>query len=76
MPKARPPSKAESVLQLNIEALPSLIRDYPALQPIFEFSIGQICGNIEVISRFGRFPHRNALVWAFDRGRVDLYRNG
>lgn len=53
-------ARLNRLLQLNIEALPSLIRDYPALQPIFEFSIGQICGNIEVISRFGRFPHRNA----------------
>jgi uncharacterized protein (DUF924 family) len=33
-----------------------------ALQPIFEFSMDQIAANIEVISRFGRFPHRNDVL--------------
>lgn len=47
------------VLEEHLRALPDLIREWPALRPIFEFSTSQIEGNIEVIKRFGRFPHRN-----------------
>jgi uncharacterized protein (DUF924 family) len=50
------------LLVANEEALPELVRRFPALQPIFEFSIGQIASNIEVIQRFGRFPHRIAVL--------------
>jgi uncharacterized protein (DUF924 family) len=32
------------------------------LQPIYQFSASQARGNLEVISRFGRFPHRNAIL--------------
>ena len=32
------------------------------LQPIWEFSLSQAQANLDVISRFGRFPHRNPIL--------------
>jgi uncharacterized protein (DUF924 family) len=32
------------------------------LKKIFEFALGQARGHLDVISRFGRFPHRNAVL--------------
>jgi uncharacterized protein (DUF924 family) len=32
------------------------------LQPLYRFSAGQARGHLEVISRFGRFPHRNPVL--------------
>ncbi|HET6468834.1 MAG TPA: DUF924 family protein [Geminicoccaceae bacterium] len=32
------------------------------LRPLYEFSVGQARGHLEVISRFGRFPHRNPIL--------------
>jgi uncharacterized protein (DUF924 family) len=32
------------------------------LQPIFQFSASQARGTFDVISRFGRFPHRNEVL--------------
>lgn len=32
------------------------------LRPIFEFSLSQARGHRDVIARFGRFPHRNAVL--------------
>jgi uncharacterized protein (DUF924 family) len=32
------------------------------LQPIWEFSLSQAQANLEVIARFGRFPHRNPIL--------------
>ena len=32
------------------------------LQPIFEFSLSQARGHRDVIARFGRYPHRNAVL--------------
>jgi uncharacterized protein (DUF924 family) len=32
------------------------------LQPIYQFSLSQARGHLEVISRFGRFPHRNLIL--------------
>ena len=55
-------ARLNRLLEMNRQALPELVRKWPALRPIFEFSIGQIEGNIEVISRFGRFPHRNDVL--------------
>src|SRR5829696_10550059 len=38
-------------------------RQAPAhLQPVFQFSLSQARANLEVISRFGRFPHRNVAL--------------
>jgi uncharacterized protein (DUF924 family) len=34
----------------------------PQLFPLYQFSISQARGQLEVISRFGRFPHRNAVL--------------
>jgi uncharacterized protein (DUF924 family) len=32
------------------------------LQPLYQFSAGQARGHLEVIARFGRFPHRNPIL--------------
>jgi uncharacterized protein (DUF924 family) len=32
------------------------------LQPIWEFSLSQARANLDVIARFGRFPHRNPIL--------------
>ena len=34
----------------------------PHLQPLYEFSLTQARGHLEVISRFGRYPHRNSIL--------------
>ncbi len=34
----------------------------PRLQPLYRFSAEQARGHLEVISRFGRFPHRNPIL--------------
>ncbi len=38
------------------------IKAFPALRPVFEFSMSQTLANLDVISRFGRFPHRNHIL--------------
>lgn len=41
----------------------ALAREVPAhLRPVFEFSAGQARGHRDVVSRFGRFPHRNPVL--------------
>ncbi len=32
------------------------------LQPLYRHSVSQACGHLKIISRFGRFPHRNAIL--------------
>jgi uncharacterized protein (DUF924 family) len=32
------------------------------LKPVWQFSLSQAQANLEVISRFGRFPHRNEVL--------------
>jgi len=34
----------------------------PHLQPLYRFSAGQARAHLEVIARFGRFPHRNPIL--------------
>jgi uncharacterized protein (DUF924 family) len=34
----------------------------PHLKPLWQFSLGQAQANLDVISRFGRFPHRNPIL--------------
>jgi uncharacterized protein (DUF924 family) len=34
----------------------------PPLQPLYRHSASQARGHLEVIARFGRFPHRNAIL--------------
>lgn len=34
----------------------------PRLQPLYRFSADQARGHLEVIARFGRFPHRNRIL--------------
>jgi uncharacterized protein (DUF924 family) len=31
------------------------------LRPLYQHSVGQARGHLEVIARFGRFPHRNSI---------------
>jgi uncharacterized protein (DUF924 family) len=41
----------------------TVLNEAPAhLRPIYEFSLSQARGHRDVIARFGRFPHRNALL--------------
>jgi uncharacterized protein (DUF924 family) len=32
------------------------------LKPVWQFSLGQAQANLELITRFGRFPHRNPVL--------------
>lgn len=32
------------------------------LRPLYEFSVGQARGHLDVVARFGRFPHRNPIL--------------
>jgi uncharacterized protein (DUF924 family) len=41
----------------------ALVREVPErLRPIYEFSAGQARGHLDVITRFGRYPHRNPIL--------------
>jgi uncharacterized protein (DUF924 family) len=41
----------------------ALVREVPGhLRPLYEFSAAQARGHLDVITRFGRFPHRNAIL--------------
>jgi uncharacterized protein (DUF924 family) len=41
----------------------TVVREAPErLRPLYEFSAGQARGHLEVIKRFGRFPHRNPIL--------------
>jgi uncharacterized protein (DUF924 family) len=41
----------------------TLATEVPApLQPLYQFSANQGRGHLDVISRFGRYPHRNAVL--------------
>ena len=41
----------------------ALARDVPEhLRPVYAFSAGQARGHLDVITRFGRFPHRNPVL--------------
>ncbi len=42
------------------------------LRPIRQFSLSQARANLDVISRFGRFPHRNPNSWT----NIDARGNG
>ncbi|MCR6741718.1 DUF924 domain-containing protein, partial [Aeromonas dhakensis] len=40
-----------------------IAREVPEpLRPLHEFSAGQARGHLDVITRFGRFPHRNPIL--------------
>jgi hypothetical protein len=34
----------------------------PSLRPLYQFSAGQARAHLQVIARFGRFPHRNPIL--------------
>jgi uncharacterized protein (DUF924 family) len=52
----------------------ALARHAPeALQPLYAFSAGQACGHLEVIARFGRFPHRNAILGRASTAEEERY---
>jgi uncharacterized protein (DUF924 family) len=51
--------RMERIVKISEDA----VREAPAiLKPIFEFSWSQARGHRDVIARFGRFPHRNAVL--------------
>jgi uncharacterized protein (DUF924 family) len=43
------------------------------LQPLYRHSINQALGHLDVISRFGRFPHRNAILQRMSTADEDAY---
>jgi uncharacterized protein (DUF924 family) len=45
-----------AISERAIEEAPEL------LKPVWQFSLGQAKANLDVISRFGRFPHRNPVL--------------
>ena len=51
-----------SLREMNLKAMPRHLENWPQLRPIFEFTMSQTQANIDVISRFGRFPHRNDVL--------------
>jgi uncharacterized protein (DUF924 family) len=44
------------------------------LRPFYDFSASQARGNLEVISRFGRFPHRNPVLGRASTSEEAAYR--
>jgi uncharacterized protein (DUF924 family) len=51
--------RMESIVRISEAA----VAEAPtALRPVFEFSLSQARGHRDVIARFGRFPHRNAVL--------------
>lgn len=62
---AEGPDHAErlTLIRDSMEAgLPATVVAYPELRPILEFSLNQARSSLELISTFGRFPHRNAVL--------------
>ena len=50
-------------LERVVKMAEALIQEVPErLRPVYQFSAGQARGHLEVIARFGRFPHRNAVL--------------
>lgn len=61
-------------LQHVVELAETLAVEAPLqLQPLYRFSAGQARGHCEVISRFGRFPHRNAILGRTSRKEERAY---
>ena len=50
------------LLKLHQDAMPAMVQRFPELEPIFRFAAEQVASNIDVIERFGRFPHRNDIL--------------
>lgn len=50
------------LLKMHQDLMPAMVRRFPELEPIFRFALEQVASNIEVIERFGRFPHRNDIL--------------
>lgn len=50
------------LIHLTETRMSDAIQTFPALRPVFEFSMSQTLANLDVISRFGRFPHRNHIL--------------
>jgi uncharacterized protein (DUF924 family) len=50
-------------MKLAVALGEKLAAEAPAhLQPIYQFSLNQAHGHLDVITRFGRFPHRNPIL--------------
>ena len=57
--RSRPPGTAEA----RRGSAETLVTEVPEpLQPLYRFSANQGRGHLDVISRFGRYPHRNPLL--------------
>jgi uncharacterized protein (DUF924 family) len=51
-----------------------IAREAPAaLRPLYEHSIGKARATLELIQRFGRFPHRNAVLGRVSRAEEAAY---
>ena len=50
-------------MEVVVALAEALVREAPeASRPVYEFSAGQARGHRDVVARFGRFPHRNAIL--------------
>lgn len=50
-------------LQRVVALAEAIARDAPnALKPLYQHSVSQARANLELITRFGRFPHRNPIL--------------
>jgi uncharacterized protein (DUF924 family) len=50
-------------LERVVELAEAVASEAPApLQPLYRHSVQQARGHLEVVARFGRFPHRNAIL--------------
>lgn len=45
----------------------------PRLQPLYRFSADQARGHLEVIARFGRYPHRNRILGRISTPEEEVY---
>ena len=59
---AEGPDHAQRMKRVVSEAEAAASQAPLHLQPIFQFSLSQAQANLDVISRYGRFPHRNAVL--------------
>lgn len=59
---AEGPHHLQRLEKVVVEAERRLAKAPENLKPILTFGLGQAKGHLDVITRFGRFPHRNAIL--------------
>jgi uncharacterized protein (DUF924 family) len=59
---AEGPDHLERMRRIVAESEKAVDEAPDRLKPIWQFSLSQAQANLDVISRFGRFPHRNAVL--------------